>query len=408
MGVRAFFQVMSTVTFSEVTSRLAASQRLRQRRFEALPPDGPGAPWCEAQGRGPGESTSAAGLVELISSIGTVGVLQPILVEELADGFRRVVAGARRLMAVRAGRLEDPSNPHFVTVPALICPGPLSGPEIRTWQLIENLARTDLADGELGAALMWERCELLAMRLSAAGHPVALEGLSEDPRERWPALERARLAAGLHGTGAPWSDVLGRLGLQLTASKAEKVVRAFAMLPAEMSSDMDAHQVAVSTRLEWIRFASTGRAAAADAIWAALKERGRPALLRSAVATAQSDPDLEIDAVCDTAEAADAEARAARTSTRLGLHAVPDLNDNSADGFDSDGVVDANGRFLVAAQTVEEFEVALDRISGQVRAGAVLGPTAGRLHARLVELVDMLELDAGRVPRELGREQGAA
>jgi hypothetical protein len=379
--VCAFFVVMGTITFSEVTERLAASQRLRQRRFETLPPDGPGAPWCEAQGRGPGESTSAAGLVELISSIGTVGVLQPILVEELEDGFRRVVAGSRRLMAVRAGRLEDPTNPHFLAVPALICPGPLSGPEIRTWQLIENLARTDLADGELGAALMWERCELLAMRLSAAG--VSVSGLSEDPRERWPALERARLDAGLHAMGAPWGDVLGRLGLQLTKSKAEKVVRAFAALPTEMSSDMDAHQVAVSTRLDWIRFASTGRAEAADAIWAALKDRGRPTLLRGAIVAADATPELDVDEVCDIAEAADEQARAARTATRLGLRAVPDL-----DG--EEPVLDGSGRFLVAAEIVSQFDELLDRIVDQVRAGAGLGSGATHLHDRLLELAGML------------------
>jgi ParB family transcriptional regulator, chromosome partitioning protein len=380
---------MSTITFAEVTSRLAASDRLRQRRFETLPPDGPGAPWCEAQGRGPGESTSAAGLVELMSSIGTVGVLQPILVEELADGFRRVVAGSRRLMAVRAGRLEDATNPHFLVIPALICPGPLSAAEIRCWQLIENLARTDLADGELGAALMWERCELLTMRLAQAGHPVDVSVLSEDPRERWPGLERSRLAAGLHGIGAPWGDVLGRLGLQLTTSKAEKVVRAFASLPPDMSTDMDAHQVAVSTRLEWIRFAANGRTEAAAAIWAALKERGRPGLLRGALSVAE---DLAVDVggvfdaggVVDQAEVADEEARAARTATRLGLRAVPDLDDGG------ERVMDAAGRFLIAAETLSEFEGLLGRMVDQVRAGAVVAGPTTHLHDRLVELAAML------------------
>src|SRR5947209_18097043 len=106
---------------------------------------GPGAAFSEVQGRAPGESTTPANLVELISSIATVGVLQPVLVEELEGRRMRLVAGERRLRAVLWGVANLPDNVHFQTIPAVVCPGPLSEAERRTWQLVENLAREDLA-----------------------------------------------------------------------------------------------------------------------------------------------------------------------------------------------------------------------------------------------------------------------
>ncbi len=251
--------------------------------------------------------TTPANLVELVSSIATVGVLQPVLVEEIGES-RRVVAGARRVQAVRVGRLEDPTNPHFLVIPAMVCPGPLSAAEVRTWRLVENLAREDLADGELGAALVWERCELLTSRLAEVNVVVGVDVEAiEDPVKRWRALDRIRVRAGLHHLGAPWEDVLPRLGLQLRVVKAERLVKAFVALPREVSSDMDAHRIALTTRLEFIRFAANGREQAANAIWDALKARQKPGLLRSALHRAEAhgcDPEASVDAAEQAAAAA--------------------------------------------------------------------------------------------------------
>jgi ParB family chromosome partitioning protein len=41
----------------------------------------------------------------------------------------------------------------------------LSEAERQTWQLVENLAREELQPGELAAALMFERCALLTVKL---------------------------------------------------------------------------------------------------------------------------------------------------------------------------------------------------------------------------------------------------
>ena len=113
------------------------------RRLEMLPLRGPGAAYAAAQPRQPGDSTTPAELSDLISSIAEIGVLHPILVEELpaADGkdsALRVVAGERRLRACRWGAVNLPDNQNFAAIPALITPGPVPPEQCRTWQLVEN------------------------------------------------------------------------------------------------------------------------------------------------------------------------------------------------------------------------------------------------------------------------------
>jgi len=89
-------------------------ENLKTRRFELLPLRGDGAAFTDVQGRGWGSdpTTSPAELADLISSIGAVGQLQPILVEELPDaGGRRVVSGERRLLALRWGSINQTRKP---------------------------------------------------------------------------------------------------------------------------------------------------------------------------------------------------------------------------------------------------------------------------------------------------------
>lgn len=292
------------------------SPRLRQRRFQLLPLRGAGSPFTDLQGRLPGESTAPAELADLISSIGTVGVLEPVLVEEITqpDGAppaMKLAAGERRLRAVRWGAVHQPDNPHFAVLPAIVVPGPLSEEERRIWQLVENLARTDLQPGELAAALLLHRGAVLLGKLLAAGITVPTDVYQlDDPVARFHALERLR------GTNtdcaAPWSEVLTRLGLQLSPRKARELVRAFAELPRELSEEMDAAQVALHTR---IRFADLrrGRAEAADGIWAAVKHRGQPHLLPAAVTTA-TDTDADPEEALTTAESLHEQANAARAA----------------------------------------------------------------------------------------------
>lgn len=284
-----------------LAERLAASTRLRQRRFELLPLSGPGAVFTEVQGRMPGDSTSAEGLADLIASIGSIGVLQPILVEELNHGARRLVAGERRLRACRIGSVDDPSNPHFQAIPAVVCPGPLAADERMTWQLVENLARTDLQPGELGAALVFERCALLQVRLEQAGCSPPADVLAhDDPVRRWQALERFRSQEGHHSLGAPWPDVLHRLGLPLSEDKAHQIWRALKDLPAEMTEEMDEQGVTLNTRIAFLRLARTRQDAATE-LWDAVRSTKRGQLLFGAIQEQLQHPELAVDSALDRA-----------------------------------------------------------------------------------------------------------
>lgn len=73
-------------------------------------------------------------LGELAASIAVHGVLQPVVVRELADGGYQLVAGERRLRAARIAGLE--------TVPAIVREA--EGASSLELALIENLQRADL------------------------------------------------------------------------------------------------------------------------------------------------------------------------------------------------------------------------------------------------------------------------
>jgi len=362
---------MSVTTQSAGEARALLEDRLKHRQLVMLPIDGDtAAPTTGVQGRQPGTSTAPAELAELISSIASVGLLQPILVEDLG-GRHRVVAGERRLRAMRWGRAHLADNPHFREAPALVVPGPLSEEECRAWQLVENLARDDLQPAELGHALMLERSAVLAERLTEAGVTVPAEVWAvEDPVRRWSVLDRVRRDAGAHGLGAPWDVVLSRVGIQLGTDKARQIVRAFATLPREVSTEMDAAGVALATRLEYLRL-DRGRRDAAEAIWAAVRARGAPRLLRGAVQAALDDPRLDAE---EAVQAAGELQQAADEARRRA---------NSAADDDAPTVEES-----VVAGCVE----AMDRLLEQLRGGAVVaGYTGGTivLHAR--ELVRRLQ-----------------
>jgi ParB family chromosome partitioning protein len=268
------------------------------------------------QGRRPGASTTPEDLAELVSSIAAVGVLQPILVERLPDESLRLVAGERRLRAARWGAANLPPNPHFEAIPAVVCPGPLPEAARRTWQIAENLVRVDLAPGDLAAALVFERCAVLTTKLLAAGVPVPSSTAEiQDPLQRFRDLERIRLQAHLHKIGAPWEEVLGRLGIQLGADSARQLYRAFSSLPPEVSTDMDAAGISLATRLDYLRLDRGCRGAARE-LWEAAKVRGRPELLSGALRQRLERPGLDAAAALGAAEAVQYDANRARARAR--------------------------------------------------------------------------------------------
>lgn len=297
-------------------ARLAASEHLRRRRLEMVPLRGPGAVFTEPQGRTPGQSSAPEDLADLISSIGTVGLLQPVLVEEFVDGGGdeqrrlRLVSGERRLRAMRWGAVHDADNPQFAALPAVVCPGPLTDADRRCWQLVENVAREDLRPGELAAALLLERSAIATARLLAAGKTPPDEVTTlEDPVEQWRALERFR--GNDTECAAPWSEVLRRLGLQLSPRKARQLAQAFAALPREISEEMDGAKVSLHTRITFAALLQ-GRRAATEEIWAAVKQRQRIDLLPAAVKACAENPSLEAEQAVQVAEKIHAEANEAR------------------------------------------------------------------------------------------------
>lgn len=328
---------------AQALARLELSDRLRHRRLETLPVTGPGAVFTEIQGRGPGESTRPAALADLISSISGAGVLQPILVEETIhdDGaHRRLVLGERRLRACRWGAAEDPANPHFAGIPAVICPGPLSDEDVRSWQLIENLAREPLQPGELAEALLLERCAMLITRLLGAGIAVSHAAAHHDDAvQRWNALQALRPAAGpAANVGAAWEDVIRRLGLHLTARKARLLVEAFRTLPREISSDMDHHRITLTARCRYAQL-YRGREHAARSLWDAIAARGATGLLPAAVAELLTDATLEPESAIDVAAecAAAADARRSDTLTGRTAEAVQPTPAHLTDGASRQG-----------------------------------------------------------------------
>ena len=290
------------------------------RRLAYLPLSGPRAAFTAPQGR-QGESFAPANLTDLISSIGAIGQLEPVLAEEIprppGPPVYRLVAGERRLRAMLWGAAHMPGNPHFTALEAIVCAGPLTEDQRRTWQVAENLAREALRPGELGAALLWKRCALLAERMLAAGCDLPPQAAAlDDPADRYRVLERAARRA---GAAAPWADVIASLGVSLSPRRARAVAAAFRALPRDLSQDMDRHGVPVTARLDAARMA--GQEDAAAEIWRAVKERGRPDLLAPAAAALAADPGIGARAAAGRAAVLDAAGTAARRAARAAVPA---------------------------------------------------------------------------------------
>jgi ParB family chromosome partitioning protein len=346
------------------------------RRLAYLPLTGPGAAFTEPQGR-QGGSFAPENLADLVSSIAAIGQLEPVLAEEVpAPGggtAYRLVAGERRLRAMLWGAAHMPGNPHFAVLEAVVCPGPLTETQRRTWQIAENLAREHLRPGELGAALLWQRCALLADRMQAAGRELPPpDPALDDPAARYRVLERAARPAGI---AAPWTEVIASLGISLSPRRARALASAFRVLPRDLSQDMDRHGVTVTARLDAARMA--GQEDAAAEIWQAVKDRGRPDLLAPAAAALAADPGIGARAAAARAAAADAAGTAARRAARA--------------------VVPA-GQLIDPAVT-RALLTALRTYAGLLRAGGYPGEfDAGSLRLLALEVGGQLEDLAGDGP----------
>jgi len=271
----------------------------------------------------------------------------------------------------------------------VICPGPLAEEERRVWQLVENLAREDLQPGELGAALLFERCAVMATKLLAAGVAVPAEVFTwDDPVARYRHLDRLR--NGNPKAAAPWDEVLRRLGIQLSARQARALVAAFTALPPELSADFDAHKITLTTRQTYLRL-DTGRSAAAEQLWAAVKAKGNTRLLAAATAEVLEQPDLDADEAVDLAEQRHQDANAARSArlTRC---------DDSGE-VDEVDTVPEEPRVAVSAEVVNAALTALRSLLADLRDGEqqLTGYEAGSLRLCVDELATLLRINGDTV-----------
>jgi ParB family chromosome partitioning protein len=380
-----------------LASRMASSARLRQRRFELFPLD---RIFTEVQGRIPGDATSPEGLSDLISSIGEVGILQPVLVEELpGGGGLRLVAGERRLRACRIGHVDQPDNPHYARIPAVVCPGPLGADERATWQLIENLAREDLQPGELAQALIFERCGVLAVRLEGEGFVPPVEAMAlEDPVARWNALNKYRIESGQSKLGAPWGEVIRRLGIHLKEDKVEQIVRAFSQMDPEMAEEMDRECISLNARVHYLKLARSKEQAAGD-LWQAVRSSGRGKLLYSAVMEIAAHPELGANEAIERAELKQQEANTARAEAALRAvspRREPVLDDPEGAVASSDEpetpLQELERRDKVDAAVMARALDALSKLSTQLRTGKTVGQyDAGSLRLYLKELPGLVD-----------------
>jgi len=368
---------VNTAALSELMSPALSTRRFCQ--FPLVGPDG-GQVFTEIQGRGfDGHSAlSPTSLEDLISSIGTGGLLSPVLLEQLGERSYRLIAGERRLRAMRWGSANHPTNPHFQQLAAVVVDGPLSAQDRRRFQLIENLAREDLRPGELAAALLFERCAVLAARLLVEGVAVADAVIQEDPVSQWQALDQLRIEAGLHNVGAPWDEVIGLIGLSISPRRAKSLVTAFRAMPAEVAAQMDESGVTLASRQQWLELGKKGRDGAADEIWAALAELDRPELLTRTCQEALEHPGAEVDELVELAVTVHDRVKAAPEE--------PDV-DRGAVGL---VVALAETRVIEAGEHLE----VLTALATKLRAGERLHPyDAGSLRLRVRELADLLDGD---------------
>lgn len=263
-----------------------------------LPVDGVGSPVLAPQART--SQVDEESLWELISSIAVHGVLQPILVEDRGGEFF-VVAGERRLRALRWLAEHHPEN-EFVAlgVPSFVMGKQFEESERRSIQITENLVRADLSVSEMGTALLWVRCGLVVEKLLDEGFDVSDEILSEgNASSKWGKLEEFRLTNGAHGVGAPWSEVIAALGIQLSPYRAQLLARAVSGLPPGIGEEMDARNVSLHSRIKWLKL-SEESPERADELWEKLKDQDMDGFLSAAVDKAWDNPSDDIGDIVDS------------------------------------------------------------------------------------------------------------
>jgi ParB/RepB/Spo0J family partition protein len=172
----------------------------------------------------------------LRDSIAQIGLIEPIVVEEVADGRYRLIAGEYRTRAMRVGLAEQPANPRFQAAAAVVFPaGAMSEPLRRAWQLVENLNRHDLTPGEIARGFRATRAALALQRAEEEARgwdclPPGYEGAAS-AAVREAQLRAALAARGLSWPEPSWGEVVAFLGVPLPAGTYARIQRILGLPP---------------------------------------------------------------------------------------------------------------------------------------------------------------------------------
>jgi len=168
-----------------------------------------------------------AALEELAASIGSRGVIQPVIVTTLGGGKYRLVAGERRWRAAQKAQLHE--------IPAII--RDLSERDVMALALIENIQREDLNPVEEARAYQrlseleeMTQAEIARLVEKSRSHVANLQRLLSLPEEVLGYLEAGRLDMG-HARALVGRDNAAELAQQAIAKKlsvreVEKLARA--------------------------------------------------------------------------------------------------------------------------------------------------------------------------------------
>lgn len=253
----------------------------------------------------------------LMASIALHGVMEPLVVEEVGDGRYRLVAGERRLRAVRAVRAEDHTNPRVQRVPALVYPsGALSESARAALQLAENFFRRDLAPGELARGLMRIKRAEEVRRAEDDARRFGVLPSDYDPaapladRER--ALRQALRRAGRPWPEVPWPAAFRAAGLD-PQDPALRSVRKILSIPDPLLDRCDRMGLSRSAAEALAELRDDEKAAA---LLDAVEKAGDPGLVTPAVDLLVADPSLDparaVEVVLASRRAVDAARRSAR------------------------------------------------------------------------------------------------
>ncbi|MDI3299532.1 MAG: ParB N-terminal domain-containing protein [Bacillota bacterium] len=259
---------------------------------------------------------------ELKESVARVGLVEPLVVEDIGGGRYRLVAGERRLRALRLGLAEDPGNPAFREAPCLVWPKGAVAPDRRpALQLAENLARRDLLPGEIVRGLRAARAELACAEADRALRARGVmpdgydDGAPREERER--ALRAAAKAAGLPWPEPPWEEVLARIGVRLSGGAMARVRRILGLTDPVL----DLADRLGLTRSAAAEVASIGDPERERRLLEAVAEAGDPGLAAPAAEIAAGDPAMDPAEAVRRVLAARRAAEAARAADGAGADA---------------------------------------------------------------------------------------